>query len=225
MARYVESPTVTHEDGAMGGTRLQHPAFGQIAVSRVSGHAVLYGSDFVHQHSVRLRISTSSLRRDLSHDWPFADREFVEVEMSEAQWASFVSSFNLGSGVQCTIRQRDGKMIPGFPLRDEASEFDSEMSENSKVALTALNRAVAAVAEAKISKKDADRILSGISKAAQEIGVNSDYVQQRFGEHMEKRVHKARVEIDAYFHNVIRNAGLKALGVEMTNVIGTDHEE
>ena len=37
-------------------TRLTHPAYGQITVSKVSGSRVLYGSDFVHHSYVTLRI-------------------------------------------------------------------------------------------------------------------------------------------------------------------------
>ena len=218
-------PTVTESDTfGRSEQRLNHPAFGQISVSRVSGHAVLYGSDFTHQSSVRITISESELCRHLNNDWPFAKREIIEIEMSEAQWAAFVSSFGLGSGVQCTIRHRDGKMVPGFPLRDEASEFSKEMSDQSKDALAALQRAAEKVAAAKMSKKDAEAILGSIRKAAQEIGVNADFVMECFDRHMEQRVQKARTEIDAYFQNVIRHAGIAALSGEKNPMLGNDDD-
>lgn len=131
--------------------------------------------------------------------------------MSEAQWAAFVSSFGLGGGVQCTIRHRDGKGVPGIPLRDEANEFRAEMSDQSKDALAALKSAAAAVSAAKMSKKDAETILGGIRKAAQEIGVNADFVQECFDRHMEERLSKAKIEINAYMENAVREAGLEAL--------------
>lgn len=225
MARETVEPTIT-EGGHFGRqeTRLNHPAFGQITVSRISGHAYLYGSDFMHQHSVRISIHESELSRHLNNDWPFAKREIIEVEMSEAQWAAFVSSFGLGSGVQCTIRHRDGKGVPGIPLRDEAAEFDREMSDQSKDALAALKRAAEAVVNAKMSKKDAEAILGGIQKAAREIGVNADFVKECFDRHMESRVQKARTEIDAYFQNVIRSAGIAALQQERNPMLTMDHE-
>jgi hypothetical protein len=73
----------------------QHPAFGMIGASRVSSSppgATLFDSDIRHQHTVTVRIATATRRRDLNHGWLHRKREFVEVEMSEAQWASFVSS-------------------------------------------------------------------------------------------------------------------------------------
>ena len=211
MARHIEEPTV-QEDGFQGGKRYRHPAYGQISVSRTSGgRTALYGSDFIHQQSVRVSISTSTMDRHLNSDWPHEDREIIEIEMSEAQWATFVSSFGIGGGVQCTIRHRDGKMVPGFPLRDEAREFGAEMSEQSKDALIALENAIAAVADSKMSKKDADKIIGSIRTAAREIGVNADFVQKCFDEHMETRTEKAKVEIHAYMQNAVQRAGLETL--------------
>lgn len=224
MAREEIEPIVT-PDSRGDGVRLDHPAFGQVRVSRVSGHAVLYGSDFTHRSSVRLTIMKSQLHRRLNNDWPYANRELIEIEMSEAQWAAFVSSFNLGSGVQCTIRHIDNKAVPTFPLRDEAGEFGREMSDQSKDALAALERAVEAVAAAKITKKDAEAILAGIRKAAQEIGVNADFVKECFDRHMEERVQKARTEIDAYFQNVILHAGIEALSGEKNPMLSIDQED
>lgn len=160
---------------------------------------------------MRVTICESELNRHLNNDWPFAKRDIIEIEMSEAQWATFVSSFNLGSGVQCTIRHRDGKMVPGIPLRDEAAEFGKEMSEQSRDALAALEKAVAAVSAAKMSKKDANAILSGINKAAQEIGVNADFVAECFDRHMESRVQKAKIEVNAYMTGAVQRAGLEVL--------------
>lgn len=211
MSRDIEEPTVT-EEGFQGAKRYSHPAYGQISVSRISGgRRALYGSDFYHHQSVRVSISTSTLDRHLNSDWPHECKEIIEVEMSEAQWATFVSTFGIGGGVQCTIRHRDGKMVPGFPSRDEADEFSADMSEQAKDALAALKASAAAVMNAKMSKKDAETILAGIRKAAQEIGVNADFVQKCFNEHMEGRVEKAKVEIHAYLQNSIQRAGLEAL--------------
>ena len=225
--REIIEPIVSQNSGLGSdtGTRLNHPAFGQISVSRVQGHAHLYGSDFTHRNTVRVTICESELSRHLNNDWPFARREIIEVEMSEAQWATFVSSFNHGSGVQCTILHRDGKTVPGFPLRDESSEFGKEMSEQSKDALDALKRAAAAVANAKMSKKDSEAILEGISKAAQEIGVNTDFVAECFDRHMEDRIQKAKVEVNAYLTGAVQRAGLEALIKQSNPMIEFDGEK
>lgn len=211
MKRPIIEPVETEIDFPNKGTRLEHPAFGQISVSRMSGHSVLYGSDFKHHHSVRLSIHSSVLNRQLSGDWPFQQKELIEIEMSEAQWATFVSSFGQGGGVQCTIRHRNGETIPALPLRDEAKEFSKEMSEQAKAALESLNIALAAVSEAKMSKKDASYITGPIKAAMREIGVNADFVKESFDRHVEERIEKAKVEVNAYMTNAVQRAGLEAL--------------
>src|SRR4051812_19636627 len=105
-----QEPTV--EESAHGGGRStteRHPAYGMIGASRVNwaGNGTnLFGSDFRHRNTVRIQIHGADVRRDLSHDWIHADsrRSLVEVELSEAQWAGFVSTLNVGDGVACTIR-------------------------------------------------------------------------------------------------------------------------
>lgn len=211
MARPIIEPIETEIDFPNKGTRLTHPAFGQISVSRLSGHSVLYGSDFRHHHSVRLTIRSSVLNRQLSGDWPFQQKELIEVEMSEAQWATFVSSFGQGGGVQCTIRHHNGETVPALPLRDEAKEFSKEMSEQAKEALVALDKALAAVAGAKMSKRDAADIIGPIKAAMREIGVNADFVKDSFDRHVEERIEKAKVEVNAYMTNAVQRAGLEAL--------------
>jgi len=81
----------------------QHPAYAQIGANRVSGGAYLYGSDFKHQHYITIQIHDSELHRQLSGDRAHSKRRLIEIAMSEAQWATFVSSLNQGGGVQCTL--------------------------------------------------------------------------------------------------------------------------
>jgi hypothetical protein len=101
---------------------MTHPSWAMIGASRVShsaGGSALFDSDIRHQHTVTVSISTASRRRDLNRDWLHAEREFVEVEMSEAQWASFVSSMNAGSGVPCTIRRHAAQVREAFAVYRE----------------------------------------------------------------------------------------------------------
>lgn len=192
-------------------TTLSHPAFAQISASRVSGKAVLYGSDFTHRASIRIRIYESTLTRQLNTDWPFAGREMIEVELSEAQWATFVSSLNVGRGVQCTLRHVNGEMVADLPHRDEGKQYRKDMSDQSKDAIAALDRALASLMDAKMSARDRTSVKEAIEKARQEIGVNADFVMQCFDEHVETRMEKAKIEINAYLTQVVTAAGLTAL--------------
>ena len=63
----VERPGHLHDD-----KRYSHPAYGQISAHRVTGGAVLYGSDFRHDGYVEITIKRSEMNRTLARDWPSA---------------------------------------------------------------------------------------------------------------------------------------------------------
>src|SRR3954470_19367469 len=104
--RKAEKPTTEIVDQKSGTEEIEkHPAYGQIAASRVTsgGGATLYGSDFKHSNFITIRVHASEQHRSLSHDWHYARDMLCEVALSEAQWATFVSSLNAGMGVPCTL--------------------------------------------------------------------------------------------------------------------------
>lgn len=109
-----QEPTVEREPGPGGDdeTVENHPAFAQIVAHRVSSTpgAVLFDSELQHGHYVTIQISEATRRRGLNRDWIYGGKRIIEVAMSEAQWASFVSSMNT-SGVPCTLEWRE-KLSP-----------------------------------------------------------------------------------------------------------------
>src|SRR3546814_14202860 len=100
----VEDPVETADPHGHG-SRIDHPAFAQIAASRVrcAGGEILYGSDFPHQNFVSIRICRSSLNRDLSNDWHYGKDQMMEVNMSEAQWAT-LDRKSVVSGKSVSVR-------------------------------------------------------------------------------------------------------------------------
>lgn len=200
--------------GLQDGKAYDHPAFGQISVSRVSGHAVLYGSDFLHQHYVTIRIHRSQLNRDLSRDWHFGRDELVEVSLSEAQWATFVSSIGMGGGVPCTLERVMGKRMPLIPLRVEEDEVRGEAEERMKRAAARVRETMAAVEEAVgvgLSKAKRDAILKHLTSLERDLGDQLPFIAKSFAEHMETTVEKAKVEVNAYMQATVQRAGLAAL--------------
>lgn len=206
MARATEQPTV-NEYG-----QEQHPAWGMIGAFRVSHTpgAVLFDSDIRHSHTVRVRIATGTRKRDLHRDWLHADREFVEIEMSEAQWAAFVSSMNVGGGVPCTIRRReDDVLVPEMP-------FESRMQETMDEVRGAAHAAAAKVAEAfaAYSAKKTATNLRTLEYAIQNMPANVEYAAKSLTEHTENVVQKARADIEA-----MAVASAKRLGIEPTEMV------
>lgn len=206
MRRETEQPT-TNEYGAE-----VHPAWGMIGAFRVSSTpgSVLFDSDIRHSHTVRVRVATGSRKRDLHRDWLHPEREFLEIEMSEAQWASFVSSMNIGSGVPCTIRRReDAVLVPDMP-------FESRMQETMDEVRVAADEAVAKVAEAfaVYSAHKTVTNLRSLEYAIKNMPANVEYAAKSLTEHTENVVQKARADIEA-----TAVAAAKRLGIEPAEMV------
>jgi len=212
MARLIEDPVVTPEHGPTGGERITHPAYAQIGASRVSGQTRLYDSDFVHNNYIIVRIHPSEMVRGLSNDWPFAKRTpYIEVAMSESQWATFVSAMNVGDGVPCTLTYKDGKPIPGLPPLDKTKQFAKEVSDKLRTSITTLRALVQRIEDAGIPKGKAADLTGAVNKVIQDLKLNLPFVADQFDEHMEKNVEKGKAEVHGYMTNVIRRAGLEAI--------------
>lgn len=202
----IQEPTLVSEDHH--GQTYEHPAFAQVRASRVSGRAVLYGSDFVHQNFVTITISKSQLQRSLAREWHFGSHEIITVALSEAQWATFVSSMNMGSGVPCTIERQTGVgLVPGLPNPAPLNAYRADIAEDTKEAINALQKALDVAAEKKVPKA----VVAEIEAAMRAIRGSIPFVAEQFNRHMEEVVESAKVEIHGYANHVLQSAGIAAL--------------
>jgi hypothetical protein len=221
--RPIEQPK---EGQGHDGKAMTHPAFGQVVISKVQGRRTLYGSDFDHNQYVEVTLFESELRRDLSHEWPYSRKRIVSFCLSEAQWAAMVSSFGNGSGTQVTISEREGVgLVPSFPLRDAGQFFKAEGDARVDIVDQRLVELEAAVAETTLSGKAKSKLLDKIRSARQEIKSNLPFVAKSFSEHLETRVEKAKVEVNAWIQNTIMRAGLGALAKDQPLQIETRKDD
>lgn len=207
----VQEPEVRVETGPTGGEVSAHPAFGQISASRVSGMANLYGSDFTHNHFIAIRINASTTKRGLSHDWFHPGKEYIEVYLSEAQWATFVSSLNQGSGPCCTVTALAGQSIPQLPKpRSRTEQMSGEVGERLEDVVASLKSAIDRI-DALTPKAKAKEIKGDLSHALMNLTSNLDFVADSFDEHAEKTVEKAKAEVHGYMTGVLMRAGVQAI--------------
>lgn len=212
MSREYVEPTIEKVDSPVNDTVEKHPAYAQICASRVSGGAFLYGSDFAHQHYVTISIHASELHRGLSNDRPFARKEYIEVALSEAQWAAFVSSMNVGMGVQCTLNHLAGEMIPQIPsVKNRQAQFKADGSEDLASAVAELKALRKGIEQCSLSQKAKKDLLWNIEKIERGMGSSVEFVAKQFGEHIETVTEHAKIEINAYIQSTILRAGLTAL--------------
>lgn len=210
-----ESPIkVTPNPDKHTDSREEHPAFGQISANRINGRGIrLYGSDFEHHNTIQITIYESYLNRGLSNDRHHNGKQLIEVELSEAQWATFVSSLNCGMGVQCTLRARETDyMIDELPApKDRLEQFRGEAQETVRDAMAKLDELAEKVKMMGLPAGKLTTIIRAVALAKQEIEDNLPFVAKQFSEHMETTVERAKIEVNAYATSAIQRAGLAAL--------------
>jgi hypothetical protein len=219
--------------GKSGTTYERHPAFGMIGASRINQGgrgATLHGSDFGHHHYVMVTVQSSAVSRDLSHDWIHSDgHEYIRVALSEAQWATFVSSMNVGDGVPCTIEHVGGKRVPAIlPTVDRREQFESEMRQTVHDAIQQLRDLQALVGTLVAGNAKARAAMhEHIARAIQELEKNVPFVAKSFDEHMDRTTERAKIEVNAYLQATLVRAGMQALGAQppFTLPDGKDRED
>lgn len=211
-SRPVQEPLIERST-TTGETKATHPAFAQIAASRVSGHAQLYGSDFTHQHYMTIRINGSELHRGLNRDWHFGKETMIEVAMTESQWATFVSSPNMGSGVPCTLQRKYFEDVPGLPEpKPRQDQFSDEMQDSMTKAVERMDSLIAGAK----TKAQADEM----RMVKMLLTSTFPFVTKQFSEHMEETVEKAKQEVHGYMTATLQRAGLAALSSDLPLQIG-----
>lgn len=198
-----------------------HPAFGQIHAARISSSApgqVLFDSDLRHQHTVRITVQRATRRRDLNHDWIHGSGlELIEVELSEAQWASFVSSMNT-SGVPCTIRATEtDHQVPGLPYDPRLARSMQEVKNSAVVIFGKIREARDAYEKALADKapaKERNEKLRALHFAVENAGSNMTFAAKTLVEHTENVVQRARADIEAMVSAEATRLGLTAAEAE-----------
>lgn len=183
-----EKPTITERGEA-------HPAWGLIGASRVSSSppgVALFDSDIRHQHYVIVRLKRASRKRDLGRDWKHSEEQIVEVAMSEAQWASFVSSMNVGDGVPCTIERVGTEGMPGVEYEPRLAVSMDEVDNAAHKAIEEIQAAFDAYQEHRTAANR--RTLEYAIKNAPS---NMSFAAKSLSEHAENVVQRARADIEA----------------------------
>lgn len=206
-----QKPEVTVDD-LMDAEHIKHPSFGQISARRIQGGGDnhFYGSEFSHQHWIEVVISSSETIRKVGRDFHSANAELVRVAMTEAQWATFLSSMNVGDGVPCTLRRMAGKGYPEIErLETKEDFFKRSMAETVEDSVSKINELIDALNSdtVKLSKKTRSELVRLAEHARMEIRDNAPFVATQFGEHIETRVEEAKVSIAAYAGAVARGDG------------------
>lgn len=202
----------------------KHPSYGVIGWSRqftVGGGdgPNLFGSDLKHGNLISIHIGRASRNRDLSKSWIFEDQRLIEVVMSASQFAEFITTPNMGSGVPCTIKRTENEMQIEYPSYEtEADLHKKEVREtlkSAKVIGRSLIDKMKTMKEGKTIKKgDFSELMRGVEKMIQEVHDNVPFVENSFRKSMEKTIASGKTEIENYLEMKVRQLGIENLGEE-----------
>lgn len=208
MPRNSISPTetLTVDGHAAGEVVRTHPAFGLIGASRTQGTATLFGSPIKHHGFVSIKISMADEHIHLHRSWHFPKGEIVEVWLSESQWATFVSTMNVGSGVPCTISHApDTRSLSRPGIEDDRSWQEHQTAyiqrkvREDLAKITESVRALERLADAPTIKKAEFRAaLAGLAQVIGQAPTNWKFAADSVTEHTEHLIEAAKAEVTAY---------------------------
>ena len=213
----------------------QHESYGMIGYSRTShGGATthLFGSAIdKHFSTIRIRIRTAERRHHLSMDWFHANDQIIDVELSAAQFAEFITTANMGDGVPCPIRAVNGRRMEDPPAElVEAAEVREGFTAQCKALGARLAKVSASVDSiltgSKFGKPEKDAIRGALAGIVQEVRANLPFVMDQFQEATGRVVTAAKAEADAFLTHAVARAGIKAIKSNGGVVqLGTGEEE
>ena len=210
----------------------QEDYMGMISWSRISCGSARphFGTEVKTSHPIRLEISTAKESRELSHNWYFADKRIIEVEMSPIQWAEFLTSGNT-TGVPCTLNWLVGKGFMSEPQETKLKEdynkevdkaFDKFGDSFDKVAKTLKEQIDT---NKPMGKKALEELLREVEILKNLATGNIKFVKDSFKEDMSKIVTQAKAEFNAYVENRIHEIGIEELKKGNVSFLENDGEK
>ncbi len=179
-----------------------HESWLLIRASRISSSpgARLFDSEIAHQHFVRVSVQRCTRKRDLHRDWHHAVAlPLIEIDMSEAQWGAFVSSFG-SSGVPATLSLFDGQMVPGVAGSDSRlSKSHENVRDASRRAVEKVQDAERAVREAferGAGKREMRDLLRTLQIVTGDLPSSVEFAAKSLTEHAENVVAKMRSDVE-----------------------------
>lgn len=202
---------------------LNHDAFATIHLTQRTGGFSLFGSDIGHDGVVSISISRAELHRNLSNDWIHSENmPIVEVEMSHAQFAEFISGTGRGRGTPATLRiapprGSDVGVMPGIEKPETKHEtFRREIQEMAKKRLEKMSENVRALGEminsGKVGMKDLRALHKELERHVDQTPGSIGFVVEQAEEALEKATSDAMIQVEAFIGAAAQRIGFESLG-------------
>lgn len=195
-----------------------HESYGLISASRF--HAMppqaMFGSALRHSTGVAIEIHHALKKRSLSNDWFHGRGCLIRIELSEAQFAQFLTTLNVGPGVPCTIKRLNSEAVEDCPEINERKrieeEFKTKMETVGKL-LDKLTEQARVMKDKKgtINKGDAESFVKLAEHMRAEFTRNVAFVQSQFNEAMDGIVTEAKADVTGYMNQLVSQLGVEKL--------------
>ena len=217
--RYIGSPEFNKEEESVieersnpfNDTEEYHPSYGQITISRFQGgHSNFYGSKINHNGGISLKITRSVKHRNEYNESYYPTDTLIEITMTDAQFATLITSLNVGEGSPCTLKRLRGEYMPicrekslNQELTSDLSKRLSEIANNFRMGYEKIEEILAK--KGAINKGDRQKIASTYNKLMQELTSNLPFLHECMTESIDKAMHQAKVDIEAYYQRVVQS--------------------
>lgn len=196
---------------------LEHPAFAMISASRVSTTGMnLFGSNVPCSSLMSVKLFHASTKTENGKEYYYPKEEIIEVFLSSAQWAEFLTTMNIYGGVPCTIRSIGNEPVACIaPYKDNVSEsgrkeFKKKMQRIDEAAKTAKRELTSILSKPSLSKKDREQIMSLVENIGRYYAENAEHALQLFEEQVDRTVVEAKAEISNFYSNFLLKMGGEA---------------
>lgn len=212
-----------------------HPAYGLVRFSRFSiGGGVrwrrFFGSSIESMTGISLTICRARVQHRLGSDYYFGDDELIEVMMTESQFASLLTTMNVGSGIPCTIRHINGKKAPDLPDRQpeamkiresfkaKTAEWANRMKTMTDEIDTLLNK------KGSLTVVEKKKIRDLTVTFADEMRMNATFLVDQFNESVDGVMANAKTEVEAFVNSAAQKTGLEILRGRGKTLLGMEEK-
>jgi hypothetical protein len=208
----------------------KHPSFGQIGWSRVRGLASCIGrspsepsnnlfmSSLQHDGWIEIEIKGARKIREVSNTRVSSAScpTHIRVAMTEAQFASFVTTPNSGDGVPCTITRLNGDQVEDCPEDEEIIQFRQDLYGKAQTVLNEAEETLAKVnvllgTPGSVKKRDLKEVKEGLMGTLRELGANMPYLLEQFNEYMDSVYFDACARFEGRVRSRAEQLGLQAM--------------
>jgi len=186
-----------------------------------------YGSPLAgHDRFVELTLRGSErITRDNGETWHYGSQTLVEIAMTGAQFAEFLTTPNSGMGTPCTITFLHGEgHIPGIDgsqmvsdiqgIVDSFTESQQEGIDELKALIDELEETLKPRAKPP-NVKAREELLGRARKAHMEAVANRPFALEQFVRATENVAGAMKSEVDTFLTQSVHHLGVKALGEKL----------